>query len=735
MSHMLPLLLSDRKRGILGVLLVAILLICASPDPALAYIGPGAGFALISSFLTLFLSFFLAFFSFLTWPFRMLVIMIRRRKAFAHAQADRVIILGLDGLDPELCEKYMAAGKMPHFSRLKQMGSFKKLATTYPALSPVAWSTFATGVNPARHNIYDFLMRNPQTYLPELSSSKISGPNRVLNVGQYAIPLGKPAITSLRKSKSFWKILGEYGIFSHIIRVPITFPPEEFRGAMLSAMCTPDLQGTQGTFTFYSTAHDQGSKYTGGMRLPLQRHGNELLGELIGPQNVIRKSAEPIKLPFELTVHPEKKQAEMKVDGKKYILQERQLSPWIKLSFKAGLGIKIHGICQFYLKQTSPEVALYASPINIDPERPALPISHPNYFSVYLAKLFGSYSTLGMAEDTWAMNEHVLDEEAFLEQAYRIHGEREQQFFHALDKTRKGVCACVFDGTDRIQHMFFRYLVDGHPANQGKDPNAYKHVIEDLYRRADQLLGRVMERIDKNTILLTISDHGFTSFVRGVDLNAWLQQNGYLKLKNDDYSAEYFQNVDWSRTKAYAVGLGGMYLNVKGREKFGRVEPGEGAKRLKEEIIAKLSGLRDPETEKIAINEVYDSRRIYSGAYIDEAPDLIVGFNTGYRISWGAAIGKTSREVFEDNTKCWSGDHCVDPGLVPGVLFCNKKVLTEKPRIADLAPTVLKLFGVPLPAYMDGKPLELSGIEPENKNGKIAPTRVPEEEVDYSISG
>ncbi len=725
-----------RKHAIVHTFLTVMVLVCVSPDPAQAYIGPGAGFALISSFLTLFLSFFLAFFSFLTWPFRMLVIMIRRRKAFAHAQADRVIILGLDGLDPELCEKYMAAGKMPHFSRLKHMGSFKRLATTYPALSPVAWSTFATGVNPARHNIYDFLMRNPHTYLPELSSSKVSAPKRVLNVGKYAIPLGKPAITSLRKSKSFWKILGEYGIFSHIIRVPITFPPEEFRGAMLSAMCTPDLQGTQGTFTFYGTADDQGSKYTGGKRLQLQRQGNEMRGELIGPPNVIRKSAEPIKLPFELTVHPEKKQAEMRVEGKKYVLQERKLTPWIKLSFKAGLGIKIYGICQFYLKQTSPEVALYASPINIDPEKPALPISHPYFFSVYFAKLFGSYSTLGMAEDTWAMNEHVLDEEAFLEQAYRIHGEREQQFFHALDKTRKGVCACVFDGTDRIQHMFFRYLVDGHPANRGKDPNAYKHVIEDLYQRADHLLGRVMERIDNNTILLAISDHGFTSFVRGVDLNAWLHQNGYLKLKNGDHAAEYFQNVDWSNTRAYAVGLGGMYLNVKGREKFGCVEPGEEAKRLKDEIVMKLSGLRDPATEKIAINKVYDSKKIYSGAYVDEAPDFIIGFNAGYRISWGAAIGKTSQEVFEDNMKCWSGDHCVDPTLVPGVLFCNRKVLAEKPRIADLAPTVLKLFGVPVPAYMDGKSLEFADFEAEKKNGGMAPCHVSEkDESNYSYQG
>ncbi|MCH8021400.1 alkaline phosphatase family protein [candidate division KSB1 bacterium] len=654
----------------------------------------------------------------LALPFRLIFGLRRRRKIYSKALVKRVVILGFDGLDPELCQKYLAEGKLPNFAQLKEKGCFKKLATTFPALSPVAWSTFATGVNPGRHSIYDFLMRNRHTYLPELSSAKVGQPKRVLRIGKYSIPLGKPQVKFLRRSKSFWKILGEAGIFSHIVRVPITFPPEKFRGAMLSAMCTPDLRGSQGTFSFYTTGKNGNSKFTGGTRLALTQEGDKLCAALILPDNVINKSAHHFVLLFELTLSPEKREAKLKIARENYTLKEKEFTPWIKVIFRPGLGIKVRGICQFYLKQSSPEVELYVSPINIDPERPALPLSHPYFFSVYLAKLLGSYGTLGMAEDTWSLNEEVLDEDAFLQQAYRIQEEREKQFFHALGKTKKGVCACVFDTTDRIQHMFFRYLVDGHPANNNKDAQEHKNVIPELYQKADELLGRVMDETSDDTLLMVISDHGFKSFVRGINLNSWLHQNGYLNLQNGDYSAEYFQNVDWQNTRVYAIGLAGIYLNIKGREKFGCVEPGEEARKLKKEIMQKLAGMVDSDTKKVAINEVYDSKQIYTGAYVDEAPDLIIGYNDGYRISWDAAIGKTTKTVFQDNTKCWSGDHGIDPKLVPGVIFSNHNIDTENPSLVDIAPTLLQLFGLRVPSYMDGQPLVMPSFAVDSKEGQ-----------------
>jgi len=679
------------------------------PFPLLGYIGPGAGFALVSSLFTLLISFILAFFSLLTFPVRYLFRSFKNRKHLKKLIFKRVVIIGLDGLDYELTQKYMDADYLPNFRKLKQTGGFQKLKTTYPSISPVAWSSFATGVNPGKHNIFDFLISNPRTYLPELSSSRVTPSKKNKKFGKYQIPLGKAKISFLRKSKSFWSILGEHGIFSHIIRIPITFPPEKFYGAMLSAMCTPDLRGTQGSFTFYSAAPRDHFNAIGGNHIQFSQKNGTLSSYLVGPENAFRTNGESVRLPFSLKLK-NNSSAELQIKNKRIELKLKEFSPYIPVSFPFGFGVSVKGICQFYLKQITPEVQLYVSPIQIDPEKPALPVSHPKFFATYLAKLLDRYNTLGLSEDTWALNEQVLDEKAFLKQAYQIHEEREKQFFHVLNKTKRGVCACVFDGTDRIQHMFFRYLIKDHPAHCEKD-ESLQHAIRDIYQRSDALVGRVLEKIDDDTVLFVISDHGFKSFQRGINLNSWLHQNGYLTLKEEQFDQDYFQNVDWENTKAYAVGLAGIYLNLQGREHRGTVSPGEAEKALKDEIIRKLSGLKDPDRNVISINRVIDKYDVMKGPYIKNAPDLIIGYHDGYRISWDGAVGKTTQMVFEDNTKAWSGDHGIDPDLVPGVIFSNQKLQSEEIGLMDLAPTVLNLFKVPIPKYMDGKPISMNEIK------------------------
>jgi predicted AlkP superfamily phosphohydrolase/phosphomutase len=230
-------------------------------------------------------------------------------------------------------------------------------------------------------------------------------------------------------------------------------------------------------------------------------------------------------------------------------------------------------------------------------------------------------------------------------------------------------------------------------------------VIEDLYRRMDALIGRVMSQLDERTLLLVVSDHGFKSFARCVNLNAWLHQNGYLALKEGKpESGDWFEDVDWSRTRAYTMGLNGLYLNLKGREREGIVSPGPEAESLKEELRQKLNGLADPASGRSGITGVFDCDAVYAGPYVDNAPDLIVGYGDGYRASWDSVMGKVTAQIFEDNLKAWSGDHCIDPRLVPGVLFSNRKIADEKPAIVDVAPTILQLFGLQLPTHFDGKP-------------------------------
>ena len=682
-------------------------LLCA-PSTVHAYVGPGAGFAFVSSFFILIFTTFLAFLTLLTWPLRWVAQRIRGRAALAASRVRRVVVLGLDGQDPELTEQFMKEGVLPNFSRLREQGAFLPLQTTLLAESPVAWTSFQTGCNPGKHRIYDFLVPNRKSHLPELSSAKVSPPKRMLSLWRFRIPLGRPIIRGRRRSQPFWKILGEHGIFSTILRVPITFPPERFNGVMLSAMSVPDLKGSQGTYAYFSSDPHEHLPLTSGERIPVELDTNRgvIRSAIPGPENPLRRAGGEMRVPFEVKIGANGSAAELTVAGKIYPLKLREYTPWIPLDFKAGLGLTVRGIVRFYLMASSPHLKLYMTPINIDPEKPALPISHPFTYAVYLAKTQGRYSTLGMAEDTSALNEEVVDEDAFLAQTYLIHQERARMFFDALQKTPRGAVVCVFDITDRLQHMFFRHLDRTHPANRGRDVTKHAQAIKKLYLEMDDLVGRTMGELGDDTVLIVMSDHGFKPFRRGVNLNSWLHQHGFLAVKGALTGADMFQDVDWSRTKAYAVGFGGIYLNMSGREANGTVQPGEEAEQIKREIKEGLKRLHDEQEGVHPVREVYDSKEVYTGPYVSEAPDLIVGFRPGHRVAWRSVTGGIGRTIIEDNERSWSGDHNFNPPDVPGMLFCNRKITSEsRPSIMDIGPTVLDLFGVAIPRYCDGKSL------------------------------
>ncbi|UCE58311.1 MAG: alkaline phosphatase family protein [Phycisphaerales bacterium] len=709
-----------RGRNMRVIVTLAVLCVLLAQEPAHAYIGPGAGIAVGSSLLALFLAFLSGFAAFFLWPIRWLFRFIRGRRAHAKARVKRFVILGLDGMEPTLAEKYMSEGKMPNLAKLKREGTYRRLGTTAPPLSPVAWSTFLTGCNPGKHNIFDFLTRIKSNYLPSLSSVSIHDSSRALKLGKYRIPLGKPDIRLLRKGKPFWNTLGEHGIFSNIIRVPITFPPEKFNGVLLSAMCVPDLRGSQGTFSYYTTRAAGEGEHVGGEQIRVKREGDVIRSHLVGPAGGVRDNGGPMRCPFEVKIRGKGK-ARLKVNGETVELNKGEYTPWVGVEFKAGLGVKVKGICEFLLLNTEPEFELYVTPIQIDPDKPVMPISHPSVYCTYLSKMLGTYATLGLAEDTWGLNAGILGDDDFLHQCLETDEEREEMFFDALEKVRRGLCVCVFDGTDRIQHMFWRYIDPEHPARNGQAKKQHRNAIDELYQRMDELVGRTVQQCkDDGTVLMVISDHGFKPFRRGIDLNVWLEQNGYLKLKPDGRGKKYLTGIDWSQTKAYCMGLAGIWLNVKGREAQGIVEPGD-ADKLREELCEKLTGLRDEENNELAISRAFDTRKIYSGPYKTEAPDIILGYNVGYRVSWEAAVGQPTDKLFHDNTRAWSGDHCIDPKLVPGVLFCNRKIKDDNPRLIDLGATALDMFGVEVPKIMDGRPLTLAdanGAFPTNGRSK-----------------
>ncbi len=696
---------SARAARFLASAALAALLAAALPEPARAYVGPGAGFAVVGSLGVLFVTFLLSLFALLTWPFRAAFRAIRARKLRRPTDVKRVLILGLDGVCPKLASRWMRAGHLPNLQKLADTGSFQPLASAVPPMSPVAWSSFATGVDPSKHNIFDFLNRDLKSYMPVLSSTDIRPPVKTVKLGRYEIPISKPLVRLLRKSRAFWTILGEHLVSCHVLRVPITFPPEPLpNGALLAAMCVPDLRGTQGSFTFFTTDPQRAAAFEGGTIIRVTAKDGVIETEIPGPPDPLSRAHQVMKVPLRIVIDQAGRKAKITAGRETIELPERRFSDWVPLQFKASLGQKVKGIVRFRIMHVAPHFGLYMTAINLDPEGPAMPISSPGFFAQYLARLQGPYATLGLAEDTWALNERILDEEAFLELTMLIHEERERMWFNSLKKNSRGLNAIVFDATDRIQHMFYRYLVDGHPANRGKDTERHKDAILDIYKRCDDLVGRTMEYVDDQTVLIVISDHGFAPFKRGVNLNSWLAKNGYFASKNGTVG-RYFDGADWARTKAYTFGLTGIYINLQGRDAHGTVAPGEEFRALKTELIEKLSGLRDPETGEIGILRVFDGEKIYHGPYRAGGPDLIIGYNRGYRASWEAAVGSAEGDVFTDNTRSWGGDHCMEPLVVPGVIFSNRKIQSRFAALRDLGPTTLDLLGVPIPGHMDGLPL------------------------------
>lgn len=619
----------------------------------LAYIGPGPGLAVQAPALLLVWALLVALGSLLLLPLRWLL---RRPKRRTNQRWRRVVVVGLDGLEPTLVEEGMRDGRLPAFQALAAEGGYQRLGTTCPPLSPVAWSTFATGVNPGRHGVFDFVHRTPDLQLKLGFNEVVEEPLRWWG---WKLPWKRARARQLRKGISFWEILGQYGVFSQILRVPVTWPSPPFFGTLLSAMGVPDLRGSQGTYTLFGR-HPEALQE--GEWVAWREQGEVLTADFrLSSGNLL------LRLARQGTAW------ELSWKGGRQALQPGQYSPWVRLPFG-----RASGLVRFLLLDESPR--LYATPVQIDPSRPALSLSHPHWFSLTLAKLLGPYATCGLAEDTGAREDGILSEKQFVEQCYEIHEERERQFFHLLDRTPDGLCAVVFDGSDRIQHMALQS-----PA-----------AMENLYARMDDLVARVRARLSAQDLLLVLSDHGFKAFLRQVDVNAWLLQKGYLSLDPEG-------KICWERTRVVALGLAGLHLNLKGRQPKGIVEP-EQAEALKQNLRKELLDWVDPQTGERPLVEIYDSQHCYQGPYRSEAADLILGWEVGYRIAKSAARGEVGEEPLRDNDSRWCGDHCLHPLRVPGILFANQRLATGA-HLRDLAPTILDAFGVPRPAFLEGRSL------------------------------
>ncbi len=621
----------------------------------------------------------------------------------------KMIVLGFDGLDPALTRRWIDEGRLPAFRRLLEAGGdLRPLGTSLPPQSPVAWSNFISGMDPGGHGIFDFFSRDPKTYVPVFSATETSGGAKTLRLGKTLIPLSGGEIRNLRRGRAFWQILEEAGVPSTVFKIPSNYPPVGSKQRTLSGMNTPDLKGSYGHFCYYtnetvSVAQEAGG---GGEANNVFVIGNRVEAELHGPVNTFKVGAPEATVPFQVFLDPVEAAAKIVVQDEEFVLRQGEWSGWKRVRFNLIPTQTVHGICLFYLKEVRPKFKLYVSPINLDPARPALPISTPDSYSRELERRFGPYFTKGLPADTSALQNGVLDEEEFLAQDAMVYEESMAMLEYELGRFDEGLLFYYFSNADQRQHMFWRLTDPSHPVYDAKLAERYGDIIARTYGEMDRALDLALKKADKDTVVLVMSDHGFNAFRRGFNLNTWLVQNGYHRLKKPWKQEEsaYFDNTDWAKTRAYGMGLNGLFINEKGREGEGMVAPGPDKDNLLREIAAKLEAVVDPKTGERPVLRAFVAKDAYrSQGALAHAPDIVLGFNRGYRISWQSPLGGMPRDVIEDNTQKWSGDHMSAPEVLPGVAVANRKFAAEAPALYDLTATVLDVFGVEKPKEMIGR--------------------------------
>ncbi|MDX1578843.1 MAG: alkaline phosphatase family protein, partial [Gemmatimonadota bacterium] len=551
----------------------------------------------------------------------------------------QMIVLGFDGMDYEVTRRMIARGELPNLARLAETGAFSPLETSIPPQSPVAWSDFITGLDAGGHGIFDFLHRDPDTMVPYLSTTVTEPPGRVVTIGRWQIPLGGGDVLLMRQGTPFWEVLEEEGVGTTIVRMPANFPPSESASRELSGMGTPDLLGGYGTYSLFTTAPERIAGNPGGDIQRAEIRRGVLQASLRGPPNPLLAEPEDLRSEFAVHLDPVRPTVKIEIGDEELVLAEGDWSDWVTVEYPLPLFQKLRGMVRFYLKQVRPEFQLYASPVNIDPLAPALPISSPDGFAAELAE-DGRFYTQGFPEDTDAISDGVFDYDEFLAQADLAAEEIRRQYLELLASFEDGLLFNYFGFIDQVSHIMWRATDPEHPAYDEERDGPYAGVIEALYREADEIVGETLRRLDElggEGTLVVMSDHGFTSWRRSFSLNAWLEQNGYLSVRDPNRrDLDFLTNVDWARTQAYGLGLSGLYVNLEGREINGIV-PLDERDVLLEEITRGLRREVDPATGAPAVTRVYARDETYvDRGHVEIGPDLVIGYAEGVRSSDGS---------------------------------------------------------------------------------------------------
>lgn len=679
----------------------------------------------------------------------------------------RLVVLGFDGVDARMTESLLQQGKLPHLAALADRGGYARLAPTTPAQTPVSWATFTTGRDPGGTRIFDFLRRDPANYLPTFAVAEegtrvflLGRHNRaaaaavaamvlflVALVGAAALrrrrpwlhalpllavggvlgwlvgawlPASLPSVTSRRSGTPFWEVAGKHGIGATVARIPVTFPATPFdHGHLLSGLGVPDLRGRIGSPAFYTSdpffqAGTDNEFSVEIVHLP-GREG-AIRTVVIGPQNKLFATPPRLEIPLVIQVASDRRSATLTVSGHSVRVGEGEWSPWVELVFPFNPLVKAHGLARFKLLSLNPEVKLYLAPINFDPRflPPGFEVSAPRGWAAELFEALGPFKTVGWAIDTWTPSEKITDEVTFMEDIDHTVSEFRGLLRAFLDG-RDRLLVHYFEFTDRVGHILWRCLDPQHPAYDDTRAAEFRAMVERSFVLMDDIVGEVMAKLGPQDVLVVLSDHGFSTWRRSFHINTWLAREGYIalsggtsrieNLENLFDRGEFWPNVDWRRTRAYHLGLGGLYINLAGRESQGIVAPGEEYERLRRELAARLEAVVDPATGQHPVSRVFLREQVYRTFDPQLIPDLIVTTSEGYRLSWQSALGGMPEGLFEDNDRVWSGDHCtLDPNVVPGVLFSSVPLKRRQLSMVDVYPTLLGLLGLPSPEHVIGQP-------------------------------
>jgi predicted AlkP superfamily phosphohydrolase/phosphomutase len=611
------------------------------------------------------------------------------RRRVSRSSGTKVIIIGIDGMDPRLSESMMNVGLLPHLAKLRATGGFRDLGTSIPPQSPVAWANFINGAGPGSHGIFDFVHRHPhEQCAPFYSAAETVDGKTLLR----------------RQGVPFWDYLDAAGVPSTFYDLPSNYPPSPSHHGhhrCLAGMGTPDMLGTYGTYQHFADNNPAEAEQEGvGKRFPLSFRDDKADATIQGPMNSLLNEPRPIAVDFQIYRDRAAEAALLEVQGQKILLKAGQWSRWTKLRFELPWYVpNISGICRFYLQEVAPNFKLYVTPINIDPSAPAVPISEPASFVHDIAQRRGLFYTTGFQEDYNARKDGVFADDEYLKQANMVLEERLALLDYAVDNYDDGLLFFYFSSSDLQSHMFWWTSNERHPIRSAEEAKKYFGHVHRLYQKLDAVIGDLVDRYGSRATILVMSDHGFANFGTQFNLNSWLRALGYL---GPPECTSILKDVDWSRTVAYGLGINGLYLNLKGRERDGIVEPGEEQEALLTELATRLEAVID-ENGKRVIRNVYRADKVYAGAATALAPDLIVGYCRGYRASWATAKGDLTQDVLLPNDSAWSADHCADALEVPGVLFSNRAIRAKNPRLIDIAPSILTVFDLPVPSSMTGE--------------------------------